>query len=300
MALYCNENVKLRVGGRKAPVGGKEKLEILLEKDEDGVNQKLYDFIGHKTKLSEKFLSDLKYNVSGENLDDNAELRITKSGVYFISAWIAGDWEIPVQIFIYWDGKNYRGYIPTKGNCINLLNKSAFGNDEDLDSNYLIKEFGSDVGTDNLDIDLAACIEDFESRLEVEGEIALNAAVVTPKSDPKRNWALTMTTPQESLELLKLGITIESADHLYHNPNSELRREVIYIDDDPDTKEALADSEFDEKSDFIPAWSATRLIEIFLKNANTKVAKVDYIVSGSDLDSMKDIAYKSLLKQLKK
>ena len=46
----------------------------------------------------------------------------------YVKGCFGGDWEIPVLFFIYWDGKKFRGYIPTKGNTFNRKEKRSLGN----------------------------------------------------------------------------------------------------------------------------------------------------------------------------
>ena len=166
---YCNTKVSLRTGGRKAPKGGVDRLKQLIPDLKSGDSYELYKYLlENKSKSIEKDLS--KYEVDFENIGD-IELGTTKSGIDYLTLWVGGDWESPVQIFLYWDGKQYRGYIPLKGNAINTVNKSAFGNDEDEDEAYLKKEFklkeytGEEV--DEIEINFDMCLEDFESRLEV-------------------------------------------------------------------------------------------------------------------------------------
>ena len=87
---------------------------------------------------------------------------------------VNGDWEEPVAVFVYWDGKKYRGYVPTRGNAINTINKSAFGNDEDVDNEYCTKYlglkdyYGCDGCAFGLPINWGACLEEFETRLVVK------------------------------------------------------------------------------------------------------------------------------------
>lgn len=166
---YCNTKVSLRTGGRKAPKGGVDRLKQLIPDLKSGESYELYKYLlENKSKGVEKDLS--KYEVDFENIGD-IKLGTTKSGIDYLTLWVGGDWESPVQIFLYWDGKQYRGYIPLKGNAINTVNKSAFGNDEDEDEAYLKKEFklkeytGEEV--DEIEINFDMCLEDFESRLEV-------------------------------------------------------------------------------------------------------------------------------------
>lgn len=318
---YCNENVKLRQGGRKAPLGGMDKLKELSQTDNHtgvSVDWKFRDFLfgdvyedpktGKKTdfsKIAAAFNKDIsKYEVDMENTGD-ATFGTTKHGIDYITTWMGGDWECPAQIFIYWDGKNYRGYFPTKGNCINTINKMAFGNDEDEDNKYCQKEFGLDYCDvyDDLDIDFAACLEDFEARLEVDGGTpSKKTADKIEKIEKKLEYSSTLTSPEESLELIDLGLSVTSADLLYRNPFSQNLKEVVYIDEDPDIKDLVAEEgTFTRESAFIPAWSMSRMIDLFLKAANTDNIKVDYVISGGkDRENMKTIAFENLKKQLKK
>lgn len=38
-----------------------------------------------------------------------------------------GDWEEPVAFVVYWDGKDFRGYVPTNGNSFDVKSKAAIG-----------------------------------------------------------------------------------------------------------------------------------------------------------------------------
>ena len=78
---------------------------------------------------------------------------------------MGGDWEYPLCVFAYWDGKHVRAYIPEKGNTYRRDLKKAFGNEDD-DEEYLKSKFGVS-NIDDLEIDYDSCLEDFESRLEV-------------------------------------------------------------------------------------------------------------------------------------
>jgi len=54
------------------------------------------------------------------------------NGLTFLGLAAGGDWEWPVYFIIYWDGFKLRGYIPTKGNCYDVKNKIAWGNEDEL------------------------------------------------------------------------------------------------------------------------------------------------------------------------
>lgn len=59
---------------------------------------------------------------------------ILKNGlpVLFINA--GGDWEFPICLCIYWDGKKLRAYIPKEGNVYNKKDKRAYGNGDPEDN----------------------------------------------------------------------------------------------------------------------------------------------------------------------
>ena len=116
---------------------------------------------------------DIKYDVNFENVSLDHK-GTTKSGIDYLALLVNGDWEEPVAVFVYWDGKKYRGYVPTRGNAINTINKSAFGNDEDADNEYCTKYlglkdyYGCDGCAFGLPINWDACLEEFETRLVVK------------------------------------------------------------------------------------------------------------------------------------
>ena len=58
------------------------------------------------------------------------EILVADNGVPVVRLIIGGDWEIPVQAFLYWDGKALRGYIPIYGNTFNRYCKSAIRTEE--------------------------------------------------------------------------------------------------------------------------------------------------------------------------
>ena len=163
--IILNPDFKVKAGGRFAPTGGKAKLDLLNEDD-------LYEMFEDDPKF-EQVRKDIKYDVDFENVSLDHK-GTTKSGIDYLALLINGDWEEPVALFVYWDGKKYRGYIPTRGNAINTINKSAFGNDEDADNEYCTKYlglkdyYGCDGCKFGLPINWDACLEEFETRLVVK------------------------------------------------------------------------------------------------------------------------------------
>lgn len=50
------------------------------------------------------------------------------NGLSFLGLIGGGDWEVAVFFIIYWDGKQLRGYIPSKGNFWNTDTHRPYGN----------------------------------------------------------------------------------------------------------------------------------------------------------------------------
>ena len=168
--IILNPDFKVKAGGRFAPKGGKAKLDLLDENYEKDIY--LHEMFQDDPKLAQ-VRKDIKYDVDFENvgLDHKGT---TKSGIDYLALLVNGDWEEPVAVFVYWDGKKYRGYVPTRGNAINTINKSAFGNDEDADNEYCTKylgikdHYGCDGCKFSLPINWDACLKEFETRLVVK------------------------------------------------------------------------------------------------------------------------------------
>lgn len=174
---YFNEDKPIKIGGRKAPSGGRKKLEKFGNSHWDIIENII------ETPKVEKDLS--KYNFDNENLEFIG-IQTTETGLDFMVFETGGDWEAELYFFIYWDGKDFRGYVPTRGNAINTLNKFAFGNGEDetingvngdkvyfdtygipydYDPEYECVEF--DDYSDYTSLDM--CIDEFTARVVVNG-----------------------------------------------------------------------------------------------------------------------------------
>lgn len=168
--IILNPDFKVKAGGRFAPKGGKAKLDLLDENYEKNIY--LHIMLQDDPKLAQ-VRKDIKYDVNFENVNLDHK-GTTKSGIDYLALLVNGDWEEPVAVFVYWDGKKYRGYVPTRGNTINTINKSAFGNDEDVDNEYCTKYlglkdcYGCDGCKFSLPINWDACLEEFETRLVVK------------------------------------------------------------------------------------------------------------------------------------
>ena len=94
------------------------------------------DHKGDGSKVTTTIGKDFKgIRPDWENHDLYGGLRTVKGAPYVIMH-VGGDWECPVAVFIYHDGKEFRCYIPKKGNVYREDLKICFGNlDADYDSN---------------------------------------------------------------------------------------------------------------------------------------------------------------------
>jgi len=173
-ALSINMDVKLRVGGRKAPKGGAEHLtmdavkEYLIRKGNislvtDEINT-WYD-VFRAMEETTNIADDFKYDIYAENVDIVDKIYTTTSGLDYLIVSACGDWQIPTISFLYWDGNKYRIYTPLKGNPINPISKLAFG--EDYDADYAFYAANPQYEEAHIPANLPACIEDFESRIEI-------------------------------------------------------------------------------------------------------------------------------------
>lgn len=118
-----------------------------------------------------KDLNKIKHD--WENCDYIGDVRTTKSGIPYLLGHFGGDWEDPILFMIYWDGKGFRGYIPNHGNCYNRDLNQAFGNDEEADKKFIMKNVTNNDGDyskikRNLTYNKEECIKDFESRLKIK------------------------------------------------------------------------------------------------------------------------------------
>lgn len=218
-SLY--NNIKLRKGGRKiaklseTQFVEKAKAFILnVCKDDEYTVEKI-----NNTNASNKIIATLPRAVrqsyyddkstihkdfkdikpDWENFEISGSLRTVK-GCPYIIMYAGGDWECPICIMVYHDGKQFRCYIPEKGNAYRKDVKRLFGNCDPKydhksetytdewkkggktfisDDMYAFKQLVKDgilnkekdinklrgLGR-NIEFDTKQCIEDFSSRVE--------------------------------------------------------------------------------------------------------------------------------------
>ena len=227
---YINSDVKLKVGGRKAPRISKEEFKSLLidslfnlyEKIKDHDSSLVFDVNPYKNSWTKQELEFLLNNVlvdwqeEGESNikspkfkkiykdlskvelyyeniglsplnNDELVISMTKQGIPYITIYVVMDYGNPAKFFIYWDGKEFRAYVPFKGNLINLNTKNLLNGDfdENKDVRYVVNQILPEVSKlynsdkelyddfwpvlycNLLDTNPDWMREDFESRLEV-------------------------------------------------------------------------------------------------------------------------------------
>lgn len=150
---FINDDVKLKNGGRNAVKISQDDLwkrivaramkigEDIEDVEDDGPDgESAYEFIRELIYNDETIHKDIKYYVDAENIctasdadynDVYVGVHTLPNGLTFYGIVMGGDWEIPMFLIIYWDGKQLRAYIPSYGNCINLDCKCAFGSEDD-------------------------------------------------------------------------------------------------------------------------------------------------------------------------
>lgn len=146
--IHFNMDPKtIRRGGRKAPVITKDELELLLKAAipydpknsfftnpfEERFNNAFVEDDPSPLEKAKKDLEKVYVDIE-EILYDGVKVSATGIPFFWILAY--GECNCPVGFMIYFDGKDFRGYIPTYGNSFNPKTKSAFGCEEDSDKDY--------------------------------------------------------------------------------------------------------------------------------------------------------------------
>lgn len=183
---FVNLDVELPKGGRtSAKITPKEFEDKMREIWENHKEEKrftldnfVYTFLNQWTKDRPKSLDMVikdisKIDYDTENMGAIGKIA-TSQGVTYLKCYAGGDWECPILFFLYWDGKQFRGYIPTYGNAFNRKLKRAFGNCDEEDVEFL-KTQNLDVEDENLSsiishisYDEKCCLKDFNSRVKLK------------------------------------------------------------------------------------------------------------------------------------
>lgn len=142
-------------------------------------------------KFSDAIIDMSKISFDFENLDVK-KFTTLSNGVPIAYMIAGGDWEHPIYFALYYDGKKFRAYVPTKTNYYNHGTKTAYGNDDDLDFDDSKKHYGVKTEQEFLDFEFTEKdhIADFEKRIEVKGTYTYKGKNITPKSVLKKQEQL--------------------------------------------------------------------------------------------------------------
>lgn len=119
----------------------------------------------HNKSIPKRLRDDLnEIEHDEENMGPIGDIQIA-NGVPYIQGEMGGDWESPIFFVIYWDGKELRGYIPTKGNSFDRFRKIALGNDDEEDAKFLEKVRCKVRDGHSAYFNKEECIKDFKYRI---------------------------------------------------------------------------------------------------------------------------------------
>lgn len=196
---FINDDVKVKNGSRKAARVTDVDLwrmilqratllaedECTLEELQKAVeledNEAMYRALEVLHTCDNLIIAGNKFNADVENLiigtngnfceyeeEDNdigeplIGLQTLPNGLTFYGYMAGGDWECPVFLIIYFDGKKLRSYTPAYGNCVNLDCHTAFGSEgnskknidyEKLEAKYIKRGWNFDDDGHELDTD---------------------------------------------------------------------------------------------------------------------------------------------------
>jgi hypothetical protein len=160
-------------------------MDIIMEDfDEDLIKSSKFKKLGKDLSKIDLYFENA--GIDGYSGDkDELEIKVTKSGIPYIIYYVSMDYGCEAYCFIYWDGKDFRGYVPLKGNLIDTKKKILLNQDDPSTARYILdqilpdipKLYGPDQEEDLMDDfeviydvvepNLDWMIEDFESRLTV-------------------------------------------------------------------------------------------------------------------------------------
>ena len=175
--------VDAQVVADQAPRNIKE-LERAFEAAKRNFHGGILDAIGAQGKIS-KDLAKVVEDFPTENLhldgiplfDGGLGFRELDNGFSFLGACCGNDWEFPVFVVIYFDGKDLRGYVPKRGNSWNWHKNTPFMHESDedheadlafLQGRYPGEEINEDNMQDYLDkvVNVYEMLEDIKERIK--------------------------------------------------------------------------------------------------------------------------------------
>lgn len=142
------------------------------EKFQNGNKLRPSAFINGALKYNKKVPKKLRDDLNEiehdeENMDSIGDIQMA-NGIPYIQGCVGGDWESAIFFVLYWDGKQLRGYIPTKGNSFDRFRKIALGNDDAEDIKFLEKvKCKPSGGIHSVNYNKEECLKDFKHRIGI-------------------------------------------------------------------------------------------------------------------------------------
>ena len=119
--IYLHKNIKPRTGNRKieiliSPSIFEQYLARVIGCQEwwNNITKPVLNF--RMFKQVRKDLARIYFDLV--NFEVIGNIRVTTGGLPYIYCQAGAVFEFPVRFFIYWDGSNFRAYIPVKGNIL--------------------------------------------------------------------------------------------------------------------------------------------------------------------------------------
>ena len=126
------------------------------------------------------------------NTPDIMEAHTTSTGVTYYGCMAGGDWENPIYFIIYWDGKQLRGYIPTRGQCYDVKSKAAYGS-------------GEEEEPEECEHDPVELLADIESRIEIKGGVKASPPKQSTKKVAVKKTPAPVLTPITSAMIFPIN-----------------------------------------------------------------------------------------------
>lgn len=246
MKRFINDDYKVKAGGRSAAKITKDQLKELIHAYVEKYSMQMtdaksYGYYYDDDMEPEDYLmgvlrvapisKDVKYEFDDENYNwegEYAGYNTLDNGLTYFGFWAGGDWEFGVFGIIYYDGKQLRAYIPTRGNMVNTKTKAAIG-DGDEEDDEIIEKYGG-----NEEFNIEAMIDEIKTRIEVKDNESTKTPMIVVRA------ALFVRTDDDDYPEIELTLTSQKYWDNNHHVNDS---HYIFEDDevDPDFVEKFKD-----------------------------------------------------------
>ena len=240
MERFINDDYKVKAGGRNAVKITKDQLKELIheyvEKYSEQMAEAKSDGFYYKNNMEpEDYLmevlrvapinKDVKYEFDDENYwhggDRYSGYKTLDNDLTYFGFWAGGDWELGVFGIVYYDGKQLRAYIPTRGNMVNTKTKYAIGNSEDDDE--ILEKYGN-----NYKLNINAMIEEIKTRIIVKDD-----GSTKKKKSPMIVVRAALFVLAEDIECPEIELTLTSQKY-WDNNHAVNDSEYIFEEDEVD------------------------------------------------------------------